>query len=280
LEFGNRRIVVSPDDPDEFIAAVNEQLEAMGRSAAVDTACRPAPAGKANMEFASRIRLERNKRSWTQEKLAEESGLSVRTVQRLECGALPSAETLRTLADSFGLAVDELTAKLRKLRFRAKYSTSYIIVFGVFLTVFMLSPYAMLFLFSTNAKAMIPFGLTYFVISLLTLLNTFTFPASFSFKNDKLVVQHVIFATRYDLAKLTGYEVNPDAMMSALPLTFPILVASAWYRSPLLGTFRAYISDQRNCVVLEFGQKKIVVTPENPQEFVEALREQARGTVG
>jgi len=144
----------------------------------------------------------------------------------------------------------------------------------------MLSPYAMLCLFSTTAKPMIPFGLTYFVISLLTLLNTFTFPASFSFKNDKLVVQHVIFATRYDLAKLTGYEVNPDAMMSALPLTFPILVASAWYRSPLLGTFRAYISDQRNCVVLEFGQKKIVVTPENPQEFVEALREQARGTVG
>jgi transcriptional regulator with XRE-family HTH domain len=280
LEFGKKKIVVSPDEPEEFIAAVNEQLARMGLGSVADTACRPAPAGKANMEFAARIKLERSNRSWTQEKLAEVSGLSVRTVQRLECGAEPSAETIRTLADTFGTSVEALSAKLRNLRFRAKYATSYIVVFSVLLAVSMLGIYAMSYLLMTCDKETMRLPcLVFFVLWLLFLLNTFLYAGSFSMKNGKLVVQHVIFATRYDLAKLTGYEINPDAMMSAMPLTFPVIVASAWYRSPVLGVFRAYITDTKNCVVLEFGKKKIVVTPENPKEFVEALREQSRGTV-
>ena len=279
LEFGKKKVVVSPDDPEEFIAAVNEALERMGLGPVADTACIPAPAGKTNLEFAARIKSERNKRSWTQEKLAEASGLSVRTVQRLECGAEPSAETLRTLADTFQTTIEVLSAKQRNLRFRAKYATSYIVVFGILLTVSMLGIYAMTYLQMTcDHKAMFWPSTIFFVFWLLVLVNTFLYPASFSFKGGKLVVQHVIFATRYDLAKLTGYEINPDAMMSAMPMTFPVVVASAWYRSPILGIFRAYISDTKNCVVLEFGHKKIVVTPENPQEFVEALREQSRGT--
>jgi transcriptional regulator with XRE-family HTH domain len=279
LEFGRKKIVVSPDSPEEFIAAVSEELARMGKSSVTDSSCIPSPSGKANMEFAARIKQERGKRSWTQEKMAEVSGLSVRTVQRLECGAEPSAETLRTLADTFGTTVETLSAKLRNLRFRAKYATSYIVVFGILLAVQMLSIYGMCYLLITcGPSEMFWPCISYAAIWLLVLINTFLYPASFSFKGGNLVVQHVIFATRYDLVKLTGYEIAPNAMMSALPLTFPVIVASAWYRSPVIGVFRAYITDTKNCVVLEFGRKKIVVTPENPQEFIDALREQSRGT--
>lgn len=43
----------------------------------------------------------RLKRGWSQQQLAEASGLSVRTVQRIEAGDTPSTETLKSLAAVF-----------------------------------------------------------------------------------------------------------------------------------------------------------------------------------
>lgn len=52
-----------------------------------------------------KLRLEKG---WSQEQLAEISGLSVRTVQRVEGGAKPGLETLRSLASVFGVELDQL----------------------------------------------------------------------------------------------------------------------------------------------------------------------------
>jgi transcriptional regulator with XRE-family HTH domain len=51
------------------------------------------------------LRLERG---WTQEKLAVESGLGVRTIQRIEAGKDASLETISMIADSFGVPLREL----------------------------------------------------------------------------------------------------------------------------------------------------------------------------
>lgn len=51
------------------------------------------------------LRLEKG---WSQEQLAEISGLSERTVQRAERGETPSLETLRALAASFELTSGQL----------------------------------------------------------------------------------------------------------------------------------------------------------------------------
>jgi len=48
-------------------------------------------------------KLLREARGWTQETLAVISGLSVRTIQRVESGEAPSAETLLALASAFNL---------------------------------------------------------------------------------------------------------------------------------------------------------------------------------
>jgi transcriptional regulator with XRE-family HTH domain len=50
----------------------------------------------------------RQRLAWTQEHLAGVTGLSVRTVQRIEDGASPSAESLMALASAFGVSVDDL----------------------------------------------------------------------------------------------------------------------------------------------------------------------------
>lgn len=55
------------------------------------------------------VRKLRLEKGWSQEQLAEISGLSVRTIQRVERGQKPSLETLKSLAAVFETDVTELT---------------------------------------------------------------------------------------------------------------------------------------------------------------------------
>ncbi len=54
------------------------------------------------------IRKLRLKHGWSQDQLAELSGLSIRTVQRIERGEKPSLESLKSLAAVFEINVSEL----------------------------------------------------------------------------------------------------------------------------------------------------------------------------
>jgi transcriptional regulator with XRE-family HTH domain len=54
------------------------------------------------------LRERRLARGWSQEQLAERSGLSVRTIQRVENGDSPGLASMTALAAAFGLGVDEL----------------------------------------------------------------------------------------------------------------------------------------------------------------------------
>ena len=50
----------------------------------------------------------RVEKGWSQEQLAEISGVSARTIQRLEKGESPGMETLKALAAGFEMSVSEL----------------------------------------------------------------------------------------------------------------------------------------------------------------------------
>jgi transcriptional regulator with XRE-family HTH domain len=52
------------------------------------------------------------KRSWSQEQLADFSGLNVRTIQRVESGQKASLETLKCLASVFEVDIDTLTEEI------------------------------------------------------------------------------------------------------------------------------------------------------------------------
>jgi len=55
------------------------------------------------------VRKLRLEKCWSQEQLAEFSGLSVRTIQRIERGQKPSLESLKSLAAVFEIDASELT---------------------------------------------------------------------------------------------------------------------------------------------------------------------------
>jgi DNA-binding XRE family transcriptional regulator len=56
----------------------------------------------------ARVRALREAKSWSQEHLASASGLSTRTVQRVEAEGASSAETLLALASALGVGVADL----------------------------------------------------------------------------------------------------------------------------------------------------------------------------
>ena len=49
------------------------------------------------------VQIERLKKGWTQEQLATVSGVSVRTIQRIERGETASVDTLKALAAAFNI---------------------------------------------------------------------------------------------------------------------------------------------------------------------------------
>ncbi len=60
----------------------------------------------------SKLKSIREKQNLTQEELSEKSGISVRTIQRIEAGADPKGYTLRALSEKLGVQENELLNKL------------------------------------------------------------------------------------------------------------------------------------------------------------------------
>ncbi|KRW60300.1 helix-turn-helix domain-containing protein [Stutzerimonas nitrititolerans] len=64
----------------------------------------------------ARLKSERSKRGWSQDHLAAASGISTRTVQRLEQGGKATFSSLTALAATFALSMDALTISTDPVR--------------------------------------------------------------------------------------------------------------------------------------------------------------------
>lgn len=99
----------------------------MTDGARVATLCKPEVMNE------SRIVELRQERGWTQDKLAAESGVGIRTIQRLEAGNDASLETLSLVAEALRVTVrelftaidsDELSGRVDSLEVRMKEQQS------------------------------------------------------------------------------------------------------------------------------------------------------------
>ena len=75
------------------------------------------------------IKIQRNNRAWSQSQLAEVSGLSLRTVQRIEKTGVASLESVKSLASVFEMEIKNLQKRQKKkaYSFKSKLAT----LFGV-----------------------------------------------------------------------------------------------------------------------------------------------------
>jgi hypothetical protein len=95
----------------------------------------------------------------------------------------------------------------------------------------------------------------------------------YSVVDGRLLIHRLGWATKFDLADLTRVEVDPGATMGSLrSLGIGGLFGFVGrFYNQVLGSYRAYATNDLNTVVMVFDGETIVVTPDDPQAFVEAV---------
>ncbi len=103
------------------------------------------------MKTADIVFKERKSRAWTQEYLSIISGVSIRTIQRIEAGSEPSFETALALAAGFNIDVNSLFSEEKTLRKHVRLT-------GILALIFIFPP----FYFAFSAILAYRFGIDLF----------------------------------------------------------------------------------------------------------------------
>jgi hypothetical protein len=90
---------------------------------------------------------------------------------------------------------------------------------------------------------------------------------------DAILIRRPLWKTRLPLAGLKSATVVPKAMRRSLRTCgncggFSI---TGWYWKKDLGSFSAYVTDLERTVVLRFEKRTVVVSPGEPEDFVNEL---------
>lgn len=84
----------------------------------------------------SKLKNLRELQNRTQEELSQKSGISVRTIQRIESGQAPKGYTLRVLAETLGVEENELLTKKGKIENKEGAATNETVVADAMVTDF------------------------------------------------------------------------------------------------------------------------------------------------
>jgi transcriptional regulator with XRE-family HTH domain len=211
--------------------------------------------------LAARIISEREKRGWSQKTLIEKTGLRPRIVYDTETGEPPTIETLEILAKAFGTTVEKLTRGADRTRFLAPLGKSVKII--VLVTTILII-----------AATFLPLGF-FILIPYAIYAGCFLESIqSYAIEGKTLVVNRLLWKTRIPLDGLKMATAEKNAMKGSLRLfgNGGLFVYAGWFKNASLGSFRACATDTGRTVVLKFAEKTVVVSPDDPEAFVRALR--------
>ena len=91
--------------------------------------------------------------------------------------------------------------------------------------------------------------------------------------SKELIIKRSGWSTRFSLAELRSVEINPEAMKGTIRLcgNGGLFSFTGLYRNKELGNFRAFVNDLNRMVVLHFEKRVLVISPDDPSAFLEAL---------
>lgn len=95
----------------------------------------------------------------------------------------------------------------------------------------------------------------------------------YEIRDGALWVRRLFWHTRIDLAGLRSARIDPTALCASVRTcgNGGLFSFTGRYWSRQLGAFRAYATGLRRTVVLAFDDRRVVVTPDDPEAFVLAL---------
>jgi len=95
----------------------------------------------------------------------------------------------------------------------------------------------------------------------------------YSISSDSILVQRLLWSTALPRAGLESAQVEPDAMRGSIR-TFGnggAFSFSGFFYNKRLGSYRAYVTDPRRAVVLRYANRRVVLSPAAPEDFVNDL---------
>jgi len=119
----------------------------------------------------------------------------------------------------------------------------------------------------------------YIAIPLLILFVSLLFTVrSYIVSGNSLLVRRLLWNTNVDISMLSSAEYDPKAMTGSIRTlgNGGLYSFSGRYKSGKIGSFKAYVTDFKNCVIIKTAGQTVVVSPENPELFVEMLRNRQR----
>jgi hypothetical protein len=95
----------------------------------------------------------------------------------------------------------------------------------------------------------------------------------YSISSDRIFVHRLLWSTALPRVGLESAQVEPDAMRGSLR-TFGnggAFSFTGFYYNKRLGSYRAYVTDPRRAVVLRYANRRVVLSPAAPEDFVDEL---------
>jgi hypothetical protein len=100
----------------------------------------------------------------------------------------------------------------------------------------------------------------------------------FEVADEAVVVRRSLWRNRIPLTGLESIVADPSACKGAWKIcgNDGLFAMHGWFWSRRLGRFRAFVTDPENSVVLRFAGRTVVVSPENPRDFVSEVNRRLR----
>lgn len=92
-----------------------------------------------------------------------------------------------------------------------------------------------------------------------------------------LNIRRLLWTTRIPLAGMESVTLDPAAMNGSLRLAGNggLFAFTGLFRNKTLGSYRAFVTDPKRCVVIRLPRRPVVVSPDQPAEFASDLKRAA-----
>lgn len=96
----------------------------------------------------------------------------------------------------------------------------------------------------------------------------------YTITSDTLLIHRPLWDTVLPLAQLQSVEFLPNLMSKSMRTcgNGGLYSFTGWFWNKPLGHYRAFVTDLKRTVVLRFITRRIIISPDKPEAFVEALK--------
>lgn len=91
---------------------------------------------------------------------------------------------------------------------------------------------------------------------------------------DAILVHRLFWDTRLSRAGLQSARFEPQSMCKSIRTcgNGGFYSFTGWYWNKTLGSYRAFVTDPRRAVVLRYERRTLIVSPDEPERFIQELK--------